>query len=187
MKKNLCILTVVLTFLCGLMFTSCEEEVIEELAGPTNTWCWTTVSYSKEENNATQSIDVYMYYTDTEVKVGKETIEPGITMLVTPTSTTADSTVVAALKGQVYAIKTFKKEAEELDGDFKIEGTREKWSGIYWMRADFHTNQSKSAPECLQKSLLGDVTEKFDLVDWDTIKEDLSWKRLLANYLLNSM
>lgn len=112
MKKKLCVLTVALTFLCGLMFTSCEEEVIEELAGPTNTWCWTTVSYSKEGNNATQSIDVYMYYTDTKVTVGKETIEPGITMLVTPTSTTADSTVVAALKGQVYAIKTFKKEVE---------------------------------------------------------------------------
>lgn len=187
MKKKLCVLTVALTFLCGLMFTSCEEEVIEELAGPTNTWCKTTVSYSKEGNKATQSIDVYMYYTDTEVKVGNETIEPGITMLVTPTSTTDDSTVVAALKGQVYAIKTFKKEEEESDGDYKIKGTREKWSGIYWMIADFHTNQSKDAPNCLQKSLLEDVAEKFDLVNWDTIKEDLSWKRLLVDYLLSSM
>ncbi len=199
MKKLISIMAAVFVALSGFMMTSCQEgdEIINELAGPTQTWCEMPVSYAKDggEAPAQPNLYVYFYYTDTEVKGTSgsknlkttETIEPGLTIVVTPvTNSNGDSlaqSVIKELAGNCYIKKTFPKDSESDEDGFKITGSREKWSAIYWMKSDLRKteNHDKNPPAQLTNGGNGVG------LNWDQIKEDFSWKRLLADYLLNSL
>ena len=57
MKKAFVVISAMMSLLCSMIFTGCNEEVINELTGPTNKWCSTTINYGENIK-----VDVYCYY-----------------------------------------------------------------------------------------------------------------------------
>lgn len=199
MKKMLKLLAVAAMIACGLMMTGCQEgdEILNELAGPTQTWCNMPISYSNSNGGETAALYVHFFYSDTEVKststsanaLKKDiTIPAGLTIVIT-SANNDQSSVIAGLTANAYIMKTFPKDQEVAIGDngeadpdgFKITGSREKWSAIYWMKKDLRDNQEKNPPSQLSNGGAGTN------LDWETIKNQFSWKRLLADYLLGSL
>ena len=197
MKKMLKLLAVAAMIACGLMMTSCQEgdEIINELAGPTQTWCDMPISYKNSEGGETASLYAYFFYSDTDVtststggsalKKGT-TIPAGLTIVITSANNSNQSSVISGLTSNAYIMKTFPKDQEvsaEEGSDFHVTGSREKWSAIYWMKKELRQadHQNKNPPAQLTNG--GNGTN----LAWDSIKEQFSWKRLLADYLLNSL
>lgn len=198
MKKMLKLLAVTAMVACGLMMTSCiqeGDEIINELAGPTQTWCDMPISYTNSDGGETASLYAYFFYSDTDVtststggsalKKGT-TIPAGLTVVITSANNSDQSSIISGLTRNAYIMKTFPKDQEvsaEDGSDFKVTGSREKWSAIYWMKKDLRQadHQNKNPPSQLTNGGQG-VT-----LDWDSIKDQFSWKRLLADYLLGSL
>ena len=66
MKKLTGIISVMF-LLVGIFFSGCTQEDKDLLLGPENTWCKTDLSYRNAEGNAeTTSLEVWVYYTDSE-------------------------------------------------------------------------------------------------------------------------
>lgn len=68
MKKIFTILACAVTLLSGMMFVGCDEDSpLNELVGPTNTWCRRQVEYKAADGtNPAKTIDVYCYYSTQE-------------------------------------------------------------------------------------------------------------------------
>ena len=197
MKKILTAISAVLLLLTAGIFSSCQEgdEIVNELAGPTNTWCSMPIQY-KNSDDATDSANLYVHFyfssTDTTsdssaakaLKKGT-TIPAGLTMVVTADSDS--SSIISGLTTSAYIMKTFPLDqevaADDGDSSYKVTGSREKWSGIYWLKSDLRKadNQDSNPPSQLANN--GNGTK----LEWESIKDEFSWKRLLANYLLNSL
>lgn len=83
----------------------------------------------------------------------------------------------------VYFLKTFPKDEETSVPDssdssvIKVNGSRAKWSAIYWGKDELHDakNKTTTAPEIVQNGT--PITELTNI-------QNFSLKRLLANYLL---
>ncbi len=74
MKKILTVLAAAAALVSGMMFTGCSEDSpLNDLVGPTNTWCRRSVEYkAASEGTPAKTIDVYCYYatSDKEVTMG---------------------------------------------------------------------------------------------------------------------
>lgn len=205
MKKILTIFTAALILASGLLLSSCSGDD-DDLLGPKNVWCEMPVEYSngKEGDEAkSATIYVYMYYSDTDVS-GTEsgskylkkdtTIPAGITMVVTAKSDesgTLASEVISGLTENTYIMKNFPLNEEakfenddsgSSDSKLNFKANRGWWTALYLLKPDLRksANQDVNPPAVLANS------SSAKSLKWESIKESFSWKKLLANYLLNS-
>ncbi len=185
MKKFFTILSTLALFVTGFMFTGCDEEVVEVLAGPTNTWCKMPVTYkNSDDSNTSANLYAYFYYTDYDTTVSNKSLAAGLHIVVTAADDNASS-LISGLTSSVYLIKSFPKDQDttvsDSDSDtdvITVNGARAKWSAIYWAKDELNEaeNKSKNPPSAFANG--------SDLAQGVTL-ENFSWKRLLANYLLS--
>lgn len=184
-------------FLCGLFFAGCSEEdskVLDDLTGPSDTWCTMPVTYVSENGSASTTLNVSFYYASKEVKPNGlstglrtdiESIPEGsISVLVTLGSGT--NSLLTALTKTQYLFKSFGSVNELTSASgtsYSYSDMKLFWKAIYLKnREALRKDQRTSIPAQLQKSTqytYSSVSD-FDL-------ENFSWKRLLAAYLLNSL
>ena len=180
--------------ICGLFFAGCSEEdskVLDDLTGPSDTWCTMPVTYAASENGTSSTtLNVSFYYASKEVKPNGsltglrsyiESIPEGsISVLVTLGSGT--NSLLTALTDTKYLFKSFGSVSELTSASgtsYEYSDMKLFWKAIYLKnREALSKNQSTSIPKHLQKS-----TQSTCLSDL----ENFSWKRLLAAYLLNSL
>ena len=187
----------VAVLLCGLFFAGCSEEdskVLDDLTGPSDTWCTMPVTYVSENGTSSTTLNVSFYYASKEVKPNKsltglrsdiESIpEDSISVLVTLGSGT--NSLLTALTKTQYLFKSFGSVNEltsESGTSYEYSNMKLFWKAIYLKnREALSKNQSTSIPAQLQKSTQSTYSSvsDFDL-------ENFSWKRLLAAYLLNNL
>lgn len=203
MKKILTIIAASLALASGLLLSSCSDDD-DDLLGPKNVWCEMPVEYSNgKEGEEAKSAVIYvsMYYSDTDV-TGSEsgskylkkgtTIPAGITMVVTAKSNesgTLASEVISGLTENTYIMKNFplNENATFEDGDssdpkLNFKANRGWWTALYLLKSDLRksANQDENPPAVLKNG------SSAKSLEWESIKESFSWKKLLANYLLNS-
>lgn len=180
--------------LCGLFFAGCSEEdskVLDDLTGPSDTWCTMPVTYASENGSASTTLNVSFYYASKEVKpnglstglrTNIESIPEGsISVLVTLDSEGTNSLLTTLTKTQ-YLFKSFGSVNEltsESGTSYEYSNMKLFWKAIYLKNYDeLSKDQRTGIPAQLQKS-----TQSTCLSDL----ENFSWKRLLAAYLLNSL
>lgn len=182
--------------LCGLFFAGCSEEdskVLDDLTGPSDTWCTMPVTYAASENGTSSTtLNVSFYYASKEVKPNGsltglrsdiESIPEGsISVLVTLGSGT--NSLLTTLTKTQYLFKSFgsvKELTSESGTSYEYSNMKLFWKAIYLKNYDeLSKNQSTGIPAQLQKSTHSTYSSVSDL-------ENFSWKRLLAAYLLNSL
>lgn len=179
--------------LCVLFFAGCSEEdskVLDDLTGPSDTWCTMPVTYASENGSSSTTLNVSFYYASKEVKpnglstglrTNIESIPEGsISVLVTLGSGT--NSLLTALTKTQYLFKSFgsvKELTSESGTSYEYSDMKLFWKAIYLKNYDeLSKNQSTSIPKHLQKS-----TQSTCLSDL----KNFSWKRLLAAYLLNNL
>lgn len=180
--------------LCGLFFAGCSEEdskVLDDLTGPSDTWCTMPVTYAASENGSSSTtLNVSFYYASKEVKPNGsstglrtdiESIPEGsISVLVTLGSGT--NSLLTALTKTQYLFKSFgsvKELTSESGTSYEYSNMQLFWKAIYLKnREALSKDKSTAIPAHLQKS-----TQSTCLSDL----ENFSWKRLLAAYLLKSL
>ena len=180
--------------ICGLFFAGCSEEdskILDDLTGPSDTWCTMPVPYAASENGTSSTtLNVSFYYASKEVKPNGSLTglrsdigsipEGSISVLVTLGSGT--NSLLTALTKTQYLFKSFgsvKELTSESGTSYEYSDMQLFWKAIYLKnREALSKNQSTSIPKHLQKS-----TQSTCLSDL----ENFSWKRLLAAYLLNSL
>lgn len=180
--------------ICGLFFAGCSEEdskVLDDLTGPSDTWCTMPVTYAASENGSSSTtLNVSFYYASKEVKTNGSSTglrsdigsipEGSISVLVTLGSGT--NSLLTTLTKTQYLFKSFGsvKELTSASGtSYEYSDMKLFWKAIYLKNYDeLSKDQSTSIPKHLQKS-----TQSTCLSDL----ENFSWKRLLAAYLLNSL
>lgn len=180
--------------LCGLFFAGCSEEdskVLDDLTGPSDTWCTMPVTYAASENGSSSTtLNVSFYYASKEVKPNNlstglrtdiESIPEGsISVLVTLGSGT--NSLLTALTKTQYLFKSFGSVNDLTSASgtsYEYSNMKLFWKAIYLKnREALSKKQSTAIPAQLQKS-----TQYTCLSDL----ENFSWKRLLAAYLLNSL
>lgn len=180
--------------LCGLFFAGCPEEdskVLDDLTGPSDTWCTMPVTYAASENGSSSTtLNVSFYYASKEVKPNGsstglrtdiESIPEGsISVLVTLGSGT--NSLLTALTKTQYLFKSFgsvKELTSESGTSYEYSDMQLFWKAIYLKnREALSKDKSTAIPAHLQKS-----TQSTCLSDL----ENFSWKRLLAAYLLKSL
>lgn len=182
--------------LCGLFFAGCSEEdskVLDDLTGPSDTWCTMPVTYASENGSASTTLNVSFYYASKEVKpngsltglcTGIESIpKDSISVLVTLDSGKNNSLLTTLTKTQ-YLFKSFGsvKDLTSASGtSYEYSDMKLFWKAIYLKNYDeLSKDQSTGIPEQLQKSKQNYYSSVSDL-------ENFNWKRLLAAYLLNNL
>lgn len=195
MKKMNKILGFAAVLLCGLFFAGCSEEdskVLDDLTGPSDTWCTMPVPYASENGSSSTVLNVSFYYASKEVKPNGsltglrsdiESIPEGsISVLVTLGSGT--NSLLTALTKTQYLFKSFGSVSEltsASETSYSYSNMQLFWKAIYLKnREALSKDQSTSIPAHLQKSTQVTYSSVSDL-------ENFSWKRLLAAYLLNSL
>lgn len=194
MKKMNKIFGFAVVLLCGLFFAGCSEEdskVLDDLTGPSDTWCTMPVTYASENGSPSTTLNVSFYYASKEVKPNNlssglrsdiGSIPKGsISVLVTLGSEKNNSLLTALTKTQ-YLFKSFGSVGELTSASgtsYSYSNMQLFWKAIYLKnREALSKDQSTSIPVHLQQS-----TQSTCLSDL----ENFSWKRLLAAYLLNSL
>lgn len=182
--------------LCGLFFAGCSEEdskVLDDLTGPSDTWCTMPVTYASENGSASTTLNVSFYYASKEVKPNGsltglrsdiESIPEGsISVLVTLGSGKNNSLLTTLTKTQ-YLFKSFgsvKDLTSESGTSYEYSNMKLFWKAIYLKNYDeLSKDQSTGIPAQLQKSTQATYSSVSDL-------ENFNWKRLLATYLLNNL
>ena len=193
MKKMNKIFGFAAVLLCGLFFAGCSEEdskVLDDLTGPSDTWCTMPVTYASENGSASTTLNVSFYYASKEVgslsglrsDIGSIP-EDSISVLVTLGSGGTNSLLTALTKTQ-YLFKSFGSVSELTSASgtsYEYSNMKLFWKAIYLKnREALSKNQSTSIPKHLQKSTQVTYSSVSDL-------KNFSWKRLLAAYLLNSL
>ena len=180
--------------LCGLFFAGCSEEdskVLDDLTGPSDTWCTMPVTYASENGTSSTTLNVSFYYASKEVKPNGSSTglrsdigsipEGSISVLVTLDSGKNNSLLTTLTKTQ-YLFKSFgsvKELTSESGTSYEYSNMKLFWKAIYLKNYDeLSKDQRTGIPAQLQKS-----TQSTCLSDL----ENFSWKRLLAAYLLNSL
>lgn len=179
--------------LCGLFFAGCSEEdskVLDDLTGPSDTWCTMPVTYASENGTSSTTLNVSFYYASKEVKPNGSLTglrsdigsipEGSISVLVTLGSGT--NSLLTTLTDTKYLFKSFgsvKELTSESGTSYEYSNMKLFWKAIYLKNYDeLSKDQSTGIPKHLQKS-----TQSTCLSDL----ENFSWKRLLAAYLLNRL
>ena len=111
-----------------------------------------------------------------------KTLPAGLSVVVTARGDT--DSIISELKNNTYLIKSFSKDETTTVGDseddaasINVNGSRAKWTAIYWAKDPLRETANKSTTPPSQLS----GTE----LSADDIKNVFSWKKLLANYLLS--
>lgn len=196
MKKMNKIFGFAAVLLCGLFFAGCSEEdskVLDDLTGPSDTWCTMPVTYAASENGSSSTtLNVSFYYASKEVKPNNLSTglrsdigsipEGSISVLVTLGSGT--NSLLTALTKTQYLFKSFGSVNELTSASgtsYSYSDMKLFWKAIYLKnREALRKDQSTVIPAQLQKSTQYTYSSVSDL-------ENFSWKRLLAAYLLNSL
>lgn len=196
MKKMNKIFGFAAVLLCGLFFAGCSEEdskVLDDLTGPSDTWCTMPVTYAASENGSSSTtLNVSFYYASKEVKPNGSLTglrsdigsipEGSISVLVTLGSGT--NSLLTTLTKTQYLFKSFGSVGEltsESGTSYEYSNMKLFWKAIYFKnREALSKDQSTAIPAQLQKSTQYTYSSVSDL-------ENFSWKRLLAAYLLNSL
>ena len=195
MKKMNKILGFAAVLLCGLFFAGCSEEdskVLDDLTGPSDTWCTMPVTYASENGSSSTTLSVSFYYASKEVNPNGSlsglrsdigSIPKGsISVLVTLGSGT--NSLLTVLTKTQYLFKSFgsvKELTSESGTSYEYSNMKLFWKAIYLKNYDeLSKDQSTSIPAQLQKSTQYTYSSVSNL-------ENFSWKRLLAAYLLNSL
>lgn len=180
--------------ICGLFFAGCSEEdskVLDDLTGPSDTWCTMPVTYASENGSASTTLNVSFYYASKEVNglssglcTGIESIpKDSISVLVTLDSGKNNSLLTTLTKTQ-YLFKSFGSVNELTSASgtsYEYSNMKLFWKAIYLKnREALSKDQSTGIPEQLQKSKQNYYSSVSDL-------ENFNWKRLLAAYLLNNL
>lgn len=180
--------------ICGLFFAGCSEEdskVLDDLTGPSDTWCTMPVTYASENGSSSTTLNVSFYYASKEVKPNNSSTglrsdigsipEGSISVLVTLGSEKNNSLLKMLTKTQ-YLFKSFGSVNDLTSASgtsYSYSDMKLFWKAIYLKnREALSKKQSTAIPAQLQKS-----TQYTCLSDL----ENFSWKRLLAAYLLNSL
>lgn len=163
--------------LLAVFFSSCTPEDL--LLGPENTWCKTELSYKNIDGDTeTTSLDVWVYYTDSEKTESGKTLKPGLTVVLACKSGSGSTALSKAL-GNCYVMKTFEKDKTDSDLEgVNWKSSRATWTALYLAKADFRKSEN-------QKSENPFLYTGSELGDFNSIKDNFSWKRLLASYLLS--
>lgn len=195
MKKMNKIFGFAAVLLCGLFFAGCSEEdskVLDDLTGPSDTWCTMPVTYALENGSSSTTLNVSFYYASKEVKPNGSltglrsdigSIPKGsISVLVTLGSGT--NSLLTTLTDTKYLFKSFGSVGELTSASgtsYEYSNMKLFWKAIYLKnREALSKDQSTAIPAHLQKSTQSTYSSVSDL-------ENFSWKRLLAAYLLNSL
>lgn len=174
--------------------TGCSDDdknELKDILAPSNTWCTMPVTYKNSDSSSSANLYVSFYYTKT-AQTGDSsttglrnglTLPAGLTVLVT--SKTDSSSVISGLTNTAYILKTFPKDSDTAgldasDTSYSFTGSFAKWAAIYRLKSELResANQTTAVPAALQGS------SSYTELSWDNIKNQFSWKRLLANYLL---
>ena len=165
-----------------------EKNEILGMIAPSNTWCSKDVTYRKTDDAAeSAALHVSFYYTDTAQSRGSKSdelkvdIPAGLTVLITLKNGNTNN-VITNLTSSTYILKTFPKDTdttdlEEGDTTSKFRGSFEKWAAIYRLSTELQNDKSTSVPSALRND------SNYTGLNWDDIKDNFSWKRLLVNYL----
>ena len=192
MKKIISILSALALAAAGLVMTGCGDD--GELLG-TNVWY--TDSYEVTEGN---TLTVYYYYSQTEVTDFTDTgmrsditsLPAGLTMVFYNSS----ASTIAGLANNYFVMKTIgiDETVEDTDNpdtdDDESSGSSltmsdAKWTAIYAYNLINKKSVIKSATQAVPTVLRNDVKNTFTTAEWDTIKSNLSWKKILAQILLS--
>ncbi len=185
MKKVFKILSAVALLASSLVLGSCSEddEIVQVLQGPANVWCKMPVDYTSDsDSSSTANLYAYFYYTENDTTVSGKTLPAGLSIVVTARGD-SDS-LISGLTSNTYLFKNFPKGEATTVGDsdddtaaISFNGSRAKWTAVYWGKDPLHekSNQSTTPPSQLSGKELS----------IDEIKNVFSWKKLLANYLLS--
>lgn len=187
MKRLFKIVTAAALFATSLVLGSCSEddEIVQVLQGPANVWCRMPVSYkNSDESTETANLYAYFYYTETDKTIGDAKLPTGLSVVITANGS-SQSSIINGLTEEAYILKTFPKDQPLTVGDSEddtaaitFNGSRSKWTAIYWGKDPLHDSANQSSTPPTQ------VTGGTPL-NADNLKECFSWKRLLANYLLS--
>ena len=198
MKKMNKIFGFAAVLLCGLFFEGCSEEdskALDDLTGPSDTWCTMPVTYASENGSSSTVLNVSFYYASKEVKPNDSSTglrsdiesipEDSISVLVTLGSGETNSLLTTLTKDQ-YLFKSFGSVSaltSTSETSYSYSNMKLFWKAIYLKnREALSKDQSTSIPAHLQKSTQAAYSSvsDFDL-------KNFSWKRLLATYLLNNL
>ena len=185
MKKVFKILSAAALFAASIVLGSCSEddEIVQVLQGPANVWCRMPVDYTSDsDSSSTANLYAYFYYTENDTTVFGKTLPAGLSVVVTARGDT--DSIISDLKNNTYLIQSFPKDETKTVGDseddaasINVNGSRAKWTAIYWAKDPLREAANKSTTPPSQLS----GTE----LSADDIKNVFSWKKLLANYLLS--
>lgn len=182
--------------LCGLFFAGCSEEdskVLDDLTGPSDTWCTMPVTYASEDGSASTTLNVSFYYASKEVKPNGLTTglrsdiesipEDSISVLVTLGSGGTNSLLTTLTKTQ-YLFKSFGSVNDltsASETSYSYSNMKLFWKAIYLKNRDeLSKDQNTGIPAQLQQSTQTAYSSVSDL-------KNFNWKRLLAAYLLNNL
>lgn len=184
MKKVFKILSAAALLASSIVLGSCSEddEIVQVLQGPANVWCKMPVDYKNSDDSDTANLYAYFYYTENDTTVSGKPLPAGLSVVVTAKGDT--DSIISDLKNNTYLIKSFPKDETTTVGDSEddtatitFNGSRAKWTAIYWAKDPLREAANKSTTPPSQLS----GTE----LSADDIKNVFSWKKLLANYLLS--
>lgn len=194
MKKMNKILGFAAVLLCGLFFAGCSEEdskVLDDLTGPSDTWCTMTVPYASENGSSSTVLNVSFYYASKEVKPNDSSTglrsdiesipEESISVLVTLGSGETNS-LLTTLTSTQYLFKSFGSVSaltSTSETSYSYSNMKLFWKAIYLKNREA-LRKDQNIPPQLQKSTQNRYASISDL-------ENFNWKRLLATYLLNNL
>ena len=203
MKKSIRLLSVLLVLFAASLVTSCKE-ILDELAGPEDTWCEMYVEYGSDGKQVNLTVDAI--YVDEKYKgEGSETtkdsrnqlspeitLEPGITFVITLNGN-SENQLIQGLTNTTYIIKHFDKDsaidvdddANGTSGKISLKGSKTNWNILYLSKAELRnvSNQIElpDSPDILTyKSVNNGATPLNN-------PEGFSWSKLLKTYLLTKL
>ncbi|WP_296668062.1 MULTISPECIES: hypothetical protein [unclassified Treponema] len=194
MKKMNKIFGFAAVLLCGLFFEGCSEEdskALDDLTGPSDTWCTMPVTYASENGSSSTVLNVSFYYASKEVKPNDSSTglrsdiesipEDSISVLVTLGSGETNS-LLTTLTSTQYLFKSFGS-VDDLtstsETSYSYSNMKLFWKAIYLKNREA-LSKDQNIPLQLQKSTQNRYASISDL-------ENFNWKRLLATYLLNNL
>ena len=194
MKKMNKIFGFAAVLLCGLFFEGCSEEdskALDDLTGPSDTWCTMPVTYASENGSSSTVLNVSFYYASKEVKPNDSSTglrsdiesipEDSISVLVTLGSGETNS-LPTTLTSTQYLFKSFGS-VDDLtstsETSYSYSNMKLFWKAIYLKNREA-LSKDQNIPLQLQKSTQNRYASISDL-------ENFNWKRLLATYLLNNL
>ncbi len=199
MKKNktqrlISVISLVIATLCAMSFAGCNKDIIDELTGPTNKWCNTTVKMPTS-NDSDSKLDIYCYYATQEksVQIGnsseKTTLKKGLNVVISVVDNTSDSTI-SEIFGTVtsgkkpYVLKTFEEgsssmQVEDDNGNTKTLTLKKSVWNILYLANEWDSYSDSTVPFTKESGKYETVS---DLKDKFSISKIL--KKLAANKLL---